>query len=177
MEVREERRFSAVLMLDTSMSMTGSKLALAGVAAAVLALRIPVVDFAVVLFANSGQVIKPLRSHLPIERVLETLLDVSAMGYTNIEDGLRVGLRELRRARTRNRFGILVTDGVYTEGGDPRLVAAQFPHLHVLITEDYKMDEQLCREMARLGRGVSYSVKDYEHLPYVMRNLLTRVAR
>ena len=175
-EVREERRVSVALMLDTSLSMTGKKLALAGVAAAVLALRLDVRDYAVVLFSTRAHVIKRLRQHLPVERVLERLLDVPALGYTNIEDGLRVGYEELAQGRTRHRFGIILTDGVATEGGDPRPWAARYPGLHVLIAEDYKMDVALCREMARLGRGQSYLVESYDRLPAVMRDLTLRLA-
>ena len=40
METREHKHVDVVLMIDTSLSMTGKNLALAGVAAAVLALKL-----------------------------------------------------------------------------------------------------------------------------------------
>ena len=151
MEVRQERRACGVLMLDTSMSMTGKKLALAGVAASVLALRLPTTDYAIVLFSSRAKTLKRISAFMPLEKAMETMLEVRATGYTNIEHGLRLGHEELHRSRSRNLFGVLVTDGVFTEGKNPLSWAARYPRLFVLITEDYKMDVELCRDMARRG--------------------------
>ncbi len=177
MEVRQEKRASGVLMLDTSMSMTGKKLALAGVAAAVLALRLPPTDYAIVLFSSRAKTLKGMSAFMPLEKALEIMLEVRATGYTNIEDGLKQGYKELSRSRSKNPFGVLVTDGVYTEGKNPLPWAARYPRLYVLITKDYKMDVDLCREMARRGRGEAYLVEGYDALPAVMRDLLNRVLR
>ena len=174
-KVREEKRVSCVLMLDTSLSMTGRNLALAGVAAAVLAMRLHPEDYAVISFETAAHVVKGMgRTERP-EGVVEKILDVPATGYTNIEDALKKGRAELERGRHRDRFGILITDGVYTMGGDPRAQAAKFPRLYVLVTEDYKMDRALCAELAGLGHGRSYPLEDYSVLPAVLNGLLREV--
>ena len=58
---RVDRRHQVVLMVDTSLSMAGEKMALAAVAAAVLALKLRPGDLAVVLFADGARSVLALR--------------------------------------------------------------------------------------------------------------------
>lgn len=176
-EVRERKRVSAVLMVDTSLSMTGKNIALAGVAAAVLAAKLEPEDYALVLFESSASVAKAMNRRERLDRVVTKILEVPALGYTNIADALKRGLAELERGRQKERFGILITDGKYTVGGDPLPWAAKYPRLFVLATEDYKMDRDLCRALAEAGRGRSFPVDDYRQLPYALSTLLDEVLR
>ena len=174
-EVRERKRVSGVLMVDTSLSMTGKNIALAGVAAAVLAGKLEAEDYALVLFESAATVAKPMNVRLHLRQVVAKILEVPALGYTNIEDALARGLRELERGRHKQRFGIIITDGKYTAGGDPLPLAAKYPRLFVLATEDYKMDRDLCRKLAARGHGRCYAIDDYAELPYALSALLDEV--
>ncbi|MCL5108404.1 MAG: VWA domain-containing protein [Chloroflexi bacterium] len=176
-QVRERKRVSAVLMVDTSLSMTGKNLALAGVAAAVLAGKLEPEDYALVLFESTATVAKPMNQRLHLQQVVTKILEVPALGYTNIEDALAKGLTELAKGRQRERFGIIITDGKYTVGEDPLPLAAKYPRLFVLATEDYKMDRDLCRALAARGHGRSYPVDDYAELPWALSSLLNEVLR
>jgi len=176
-QIRERKRVSAVLMVDTSLSMTGKNIALAGVAAAVLAGKLEPEDYALVLFESSASVPKAMNQRLRLTEVVTKILEVPALGYTNIEDALARGLKELAQGRHKERFGIIITDGRYTIGGDPLPLAAKYPRLFVLATEDYKMDRDLCRAMAEAGRGRSYPVDDYAELPWALSGLLNEVLR
>ncbi len=176
-EVREQKRVDAVLMIDTSLSMTGRNLALAGVAAAVLAWKLHARDYGVVVFEGSATVAKPLNVGLSREQAISRILEVPALGYTNVEDGLRKGLQQLSLGRNRDRLGILITDGVYTAGGDPLPLAAQYPRLFVLMTEAYKMNRELCYALAERGHGRCFPVKGYDELPHALSKLLREVLR
>ena len=174
---REERRTQVALMMDTSLSMSGRNLALAAVAAAVLALRLKSEDLSVIAFESSAKALKHLGSRDPPSRMVEELLGQPARGYTNIEEALETGRRELARGRQARKVGLLITDGVYTAGRDPSAQAARLPRLFVLLTEDYVMDEELCRRMARLGRGSVVRVRGYDDLPSRMLEVTTRLLR
>jgi len=176
-ERREARRTEVVLMMDTSLSMSGKNLALAAVAAAVLAFSVRSEDLAVVAFETTAHALTHLGQRDSAARVVEQLLAQPARGFTNIADGLAVGRRELARARTPRRVGLLITDGVFTAGRDPLPEAALFPRLFVLVTEDYVMDDELCRRMARVGNGSAVSVAGYEDLPSKMLQVVTRLLR
>ena len=177
MESREHKHVDVVLMVDTSLSMTGKNLALAGVSAAVLALKLRATDYSLVVFEGSASVAKAMSEPLGREAAVGRILEVPAMGYTNIEDGLKKGLRQLDRGRNRRRVGVLITDGVYTEGGDPLPWAGRFPQLHVLMTKAYKMDRSLCFRIADAGRGRCFPVDTYDELPYVMSRLMRELLR
>ena len=172
---REARRTQVALMMDTSLSMSGKNLALAAVAAAVLAFSIKSEDLAVVAFESTARALTHLGQRDTASRMVEELLTQPARGFTNIEDGLAVGRRELAKGDNPRRVGLLITDGVFTAGNDPMVEAALFPRLFVLLTEDYVMDEELCKRMARVGRGGVVRVSGYTDLPAKMLQVVTRI--
>ena len=174
---REIRRTQIVLMMDTSLSMSGKNLALAAVAAAVLAFSVKGEDLSVVAFENTARALTHLGERDTAARVVEQILSQPARGFTNIADGLAVGRQELAHGDNPRRVGLLITDGVITAGGDPLVEAALFPRLYVLLTEDYVMDEELCEKMARLGKGSVVRVSGYDDLPGKMLQVVTQILR
>jgi len=176
-ELREDASQQVVLMMDASLSMAGENMAIAAVAAAVLALKMRSEDLSVVIFEDSAQVITRLDEYESPEGLVDKILSQPVRGYTNIEDGLRRGAAECRRGRNPRKAGLLITDGVYTRGADPGGLAADFPRLFVVLTEDYKMNEELCYRLARVGRGDVFRVKHHSELPKRMLEIANRVLR
>jgi Mg-chelatase subunit ChlD len=174
---RREKQPQVVLMMDVSLSMSGRNLALAALATAVLAFKIRPPDLAVIAFDSSARTLHELGQSIGRQRLVESILAQPARGFTNLEEALRCGARELHRARSMDRAAILITDGVYTTGGDPLPLASNFRNLHVILTEDYKMNEDLCRRMANAGKGKLFKVKGFEDLPARMLDIANRVLR
>ena len=134
---RVDRRHQVVLMVDTSLSMAGEKMALAAVAAAVLALKLRPGDLAVVLFADGARVGLRVRRGGRAGRAGPAhARRARAAEGTDIAAALRLGHAELQRGRDPGRCGLLVSDGVYTSGADPLPAAARFGALHVLLMEE-----------------------------------------
>lgn len=165
------------LILDTSLSMTGEKLALLAVAAAVLALSHPSESLAAAAFDTRGYPLKRLGERLPPRAFVRRVLDVPAQGFTSMEEGLRAGLKLLAKASQPERSGILITDGVYNVGWDPRPLAHRFPHLHVVKIGHEAKDRGLCRDLAEAGRGRLMVAEGYEDLPEVCHRLVRALAR
>lgn len=176
-ERREDREQQLVLMMDVSLSMAGENLAIAAVAAAVLALKMRAEDLSVVVFESVARTVSRLEERDDPEQLVARLLAEPARGYTNIEAGLRLGGREIRRGRNPSRAGLLITDGVSTAGGDPLPAVDAFPRLYVLLTEDYKMDPALCERLAGAGRGRVFRVAHHVELPAKMLDIANRVLR
>lgn len=174
---RAERRHQVVLMLDTSLSMSGENMAIAAVAAAVLALKLHPEDLSVVVFEDQARVVSRLHVADPPAEVVARMLDQPVRGYTNIKAALELGAAELERGRDPRRSGLLITDGVVTAGGDPRPAAHQFPQLFVLLTEDHKMNPELCRELADAGHGDVFPVRAFRDLPARLLEVANRVLR
>lgn len=177
MRRRVERRRQVVLMVDTSLSMSGENIALAAVATAALILRLRPEDVAVVAFEDDATTVTPLLRAEPPEEVVRRLLERPVRGYTNLAAALRQGAAELERGRDPRRCGLLITDGVATVGGDPLPFAHRFPRLHVLLTEDYKMDEAMCRRLAAAGHGSVVRVGSYAALPARVLDVAARLLR
>ncbi len=174
-DLKEQKRFDCALILDTSLSMSGKKLALLAVAAAVLSYKLPSEDFAVISFESTARTIKKIRTKLPIEKLVIKILEVPAMGYTNIEAGLNEGLTQLVRGVHKNRIGILLSDGKYTAGDDPVPAAARFRSLHVVLLGDFNTDQVACSNMAAAAHGRVYEASSLESLPRVLHRLLSDV--
>lgn len=172
---REEHERAICLMMDASLSMSGRNLALAALATAVLALKMPEGDLSVVAFDNTARVLTRLGMARPAHEVVEAILRLPARGYTNLEDALEKGSQELARCKHARRTGLLVTDGVYTVGNDPSPWAARFPRLHVLMTQDYKVNEELCLRLARLGHGDVFRIAKFDDMPSRMLELANRI--
>lgn len=81
---RAERRHQVVLMVDTSLSMSGENMAIAAVAAAVLALKLHPEDLSVVVFEDKACAVSRLHAADPPAEVVARMLDQPVRGYTNI---------------------------------------------------------------------------------------------
>jgi Mg-chelatase subunit ChlD len=170
-----------ILSVDTSLSMTGEKLALTGVAIAVVLLQFPDDPVGIVAFENEAKVIKRPEERISIHQLVERFLDVPAQGYTHLEDGLKSALKLMRDASAagqgRPASTVLLTDGKYTAGKDPGYLAPKFPHLVVLKMGREKASLNLCQELAQKGSGALREVGELESLPQVMYSVVKDLLR
>lgn len=165
------REAEVVVILDMSLSMTGDKIALTALAAAILRLKLD--RIAVVVFDTKAHKLVDIGEDLSPEDLVRRILRVPAQGFTNIEGGLKMGLDMLRRSGQRERAGIVMTDGVANVGGDPVARAGAYPLLHVVqVGEEEVQGTRACVSMARSGRGRRYRAELYEDLPRVVRRLV-----
>lgn len=167
----DPREADVVLILDMSLSMTGEKIALTAVAAAIMKIKLESV--AVVQFDTTAHTLVRVGESVPVRELVRRILTVPAQGYTNIEAGLEEGLTVLRRARKPERVGVILTDGIANMGWDPVRVAVRYPRLHVVqLGNRDRHGGATCRRMARSGRGRRFETVIYAQLPEVMRKLI-----
>lgn len=171
---RVRKRRAAVLLLDVSNSMQGERMVVATAAVGVLARKFEDDDYAVVVFRDRARVLKSMREHVDCEELVERLLDVEFGGSTDIKKALETGLRELDSVQAKVKFGVIVTDGWVTRGGDPVEVAGMYPRLHVVEVPMGPAggDSEMCAKMAEAGRGKHMRVHDFRDLPMALSKLL-----
>ena len=189
---RVDRRHQVVLMVDTSLSMAGEKMALAAVAAAVLALKLRTGDLAVVSFADGARVVSRFGEEVAPAELVRRMLAVPCGGGTDIAAALEAGHAELQRGRDPGRSGLLVSDGVHTSGADPLPAAARFGPLHVLLMEEQMAAArdpgapvttwiaprlQVGEAIARAADGGLVRVDGFPALPRRMLEVADRVLR
>ena len=166
------KKTACVMMLDSSMSMSGDKLGIATAALGVLAFKLKSMQYGVIAFDNVARPMKRLGQRVAIESLVGDLLDITAGGFTNIEDGLKAGIFELNNSMAKEKVGVIITDGNYTAGKDPSQIAAQYPKLFVIMTKSHDSKPELCERIASLGKGRFVGVDSFEEVPSVLRNLL-----
>ncbi len=175
------RRQSLVFSVDTSLSMTGEKLALTAVALAVVLLEFPDDPIGIVAFENEAKVLKNPDEKISLQMLIERFLDVPAQGYTHLEEGIKAALRLVQIAQIGGQGKpasvVLLTDGKYTAGRDPAYLACRFGHLVVLKMGAERASLELCRELARKGHGVLHEVDELESLPRVMYGVVKDLLR
>lgn len=176
-ENRAPRELAVALILDASLSMTGDKLAMASAAIAVLAYRLKTVDYLLITFNDRPTTLKRVDESKHMDDLVSDLLSSNASGYTNIDAALRKGTEELHRARTRNRVGILITDGNYTVGADPKDAAAAYKRLFVVMTESHDCKPGECEVMAMNGGGQMFTVSSFDEIPRVLYRVLRMVSQ
>jgi Mg-chelatase subunit ChlD len=176
-ENRAARDLSVALMLDASLSMTGDKLAMASAAIAVLAYRLKTVDYLLITFNDRPSTLKRIDESKNLDDLVSDLLSSNAAGYTDIDAALRRGTEELHRARTRNRVGILITDGNHTVGADPRDAASGYRRLFVVMTESHDCKPGECEAIAANGGGQMFTVSSFDEIPRVLYRVLRMVSQ
>jgi Mg-chelatase subunit ChlD len=172
---RRSRKNIGVLMFDTSGSLYGDKFRNAAMAVAILSYHLAKDKFAVVLFNTKATVIKKLDENVEIEELIDRVLESDSAGYTNISDALQKGINELKKDKRTEKFGVLVTDGCFNRGDDPRSYARNYFNLHVLGLPTEKVwGERVCRDLARIGKGRYMSVRNMDQLPRLLMKLLRK---
>ena len=170
----EPREADVVMVLDMSLSMTGEKVALTALSAAILRLKLDAL--CVVAFDTVPHVLVRIGESVPVRELVRRVLEVPAQGYTNIEAGLRAALKELNRSVRRERVAVLMSDGIYNVGWDPVRVAPLFPRLHVVqVGQEERQGTRTCQKLSAAGRGRLYRAQAYADLPKVVRRLVREV--
>jgi Mg-chelatase subunit ChlD len=123
------------VVVDRSGSMTGARLAAAATVAAACALRAPQ-EHAVLSFAGSVEVIRPLTSDIVPTVVAERLLRLHGHGVTRLAAALQAAGEQLAHARARRRVVILLSDCRSTDDDDTVETARALPELVILAPAD-----------------------------------------
>jgi Mg-chelatase subunit ChlD len=176
---RKRQKRKIALILDTSGSMYGRLLLNAALTTSVLAYNMEKEDYAIVLFNSIAMILKKIDEKKPVFSIIDEILDSEAVGFTDISIGLEKGLTELNKVKekTRNKFGILISDGNYNRGDDPIDLAKQYPKLHVIgmpAENDANKGIDKCKELANVGRGKFYAVSNFKEIPRALIELLSQ---
>jgi Mg-chelatase subunit ChlD len=171
---RMRSRRSIALMVDVSGSMRGEKVRIAAATVAALAGDLIDDELAVVAFWKDAVVVKPLGRPRSPTSVLDDLLRLPARGLTNVSFALGVALHELANSRSRRRSAILLSDAVHNAGPDPRVLAARFPRLDVLLETDGEHDGYLGAELARVGHGRVLPIRHHRDVAPALNRILAR---
>jgi len=123
------------VLVDRSGSMTGARLAAAATVAAACALRAPQ-EHAVLSFAGTVEIIRPLASDIAPAVVAERLLRLRGHGVTRLAAALETAREQLAHARARRRVVILLSDCRSTDDDGTAEAARALDELVILAPAD-----------------------------------------
>lgn len=176
-DARLEKDVDIALLMDASLSMTGEKIALLAVAAAVVALCVPPKRLSLMGFDSRTRWIKRFGDELPIEQIVERVLELPAGGFTNLELALEETSKVIHGQHHDKANVILITDGKYTEGGDPSYLAARFKHLNILKIGRDQAGRELLLELSGRGNGQFFEARMISDLPRTMYGAMKTLLR
>lgn len=166
---------SLVLLMDHSGSMAGRKIMTAALCTGVLSYALKNEEFAVLLFGSEVNIPKDMVSEKDLSRLIVEILEQQPKGFTDIKGALEAGLKQLKKASSKVRMGIIITDGIYTTG-DPVPTAEMYPTLHVLGVPSARgkvIKVENCKKLAEAGKGKFLILRDYADVPSTVLKLLT----
>lgn len=171
---KKVKKVAVALMLDVSNSMNFEKISVAAIAVGALAYKLKHHYLSIIAFNESAFLVKPLEEDWGLEEIVRAILGLKTGGSTNISSALEKGLEQLNRSEVNRgacrKRGVIITDGWNTEGPDPRDVARKFQQLDIVeIPPGTSGGEELCHEMAELGRGRHVKVSDFYRLTGLAR--------
>ncbi len=181
---RRQKKRNVVLILDTSGSMFGTLLLNAALTTSVLSYAMEKDYTSVVIFAGEPYLLKNIKETRAIAKLVDQILESEAVGFTNITNALKLGLRQLKKMQGqggRKSVGILITDGDYNRGRHPAEYARFFPELHVInlppeeSKEHQTRGQAVCRQIAEAGRGYYMPVSDVQEIPRTLMSLLSKI--
>lgn len=171
-QARVEQNHGILLLLDTSLSMKGEKLALLGVTVAAVAQSVPKDSLCILGFDSEVHPIKEFTDILSTEQLVERVLSIPPGGFTNIELGLTAALARVRDGnRPRSRV-ILVSDGRYTEGAHPIDTARQFHFIYPVKLGKDPGGTVVMRSIAQASSGRVSEVREMKDLPRFLLNAI-----
>lgn len=156
------------LLVDTSGSMTGGRLAAAALTAAACAWRAPE-EFAVVSFEREATVQRGLHQPMPPETLVDQLLALRGHGVTGLSAAMRSASDQLAAARSTRRVTVLLSDCRATDDKDPVALAASLDELLILAPADDASDAHALAEA--VGARVE-TMSDPSDAPAALARLL-----
>lgn len=132
------------LLLDSSGSMTGERLAISAVAAAACAMRAPA-EYALLSFARTPRVLAPLGRPDSPWQAIDQVLGLSGHGVTAMASALDAARLELEPSRAGRRVLMLLSDCRATDDVDPVPAGQAIEDLVILAPAE---DAEAAREFA-----------------------------
>ena len=164
-----------LVLLDTSLSISGDARIPAAVAGAVLAREAALARLALVAFHSETETVVRFGQRIrPLEAAYQ-VLRLRWGGATDLHKALSAGRRELKNKPRGMTHTVLITDAERTAGPDPKTAAELYKGLHVILIGRRNLG--LARELARLGRGSLKQADGLKDLPQALMDLLAGLAR
>lgn len=164
---------SALLIIDSSYSMSGKKVVLAAALAATVPHLFDAQNIAVIHFGTKGHILKRFDIEMSPETLVEQIFSLTPKGLTNIYQGLKVGIEELGERKQGKYTAFLMSDCDVNSGKVPSVIAWRLPGLKI-ITMPPAANEFVAQIIAKETRGEIYSAETIRDIPLILRQIFSK---
>jgi hypothetical protein len=166
---RQMARNPVVLLVDTSLSMNGEKLLIAGITVATLARLIPTKDLCVLGFAQETYFVKQFHEEISPYHLVSRIFQLVPRGSTNLTEAMRKGAEMIFPYERVSKL-IMLTDAEPTSGKNPIPEAAKLPMLDLLLFPGG--NAWLARKLIlEVASGNLYTLERVEDVPGVIKKV------
>lgn len=173
-QVKIERDHGLILVLDTSLSIKGEKLALLGATVAAVAMSVPSHALAILGFDSEIHEIKKFNQEVSTHECVERVLSIPPGGFTNISKGLTIAREWIQASRFKQARVILISDGRYTEGIDPSEISKLLPFVYPVKIGKEPYGREVMRSISDTGLGTFMEVREMKELPIQLLKAIRR---
>lgn len=171
--VFERTQFSSpvILMIDTSFSMSGNKLMMAGLITGVLAKLIPSKDLCIMGFNKSTFYVKKFNEEIGLYYLISRILRLIPKGGTNLAKAIKKGSELIYNSLNHGKL-ILLSDIEPTLGKNPITEASFAPTLDILLFP--AGNEWLAKSIIfEAGKGKVHKLKGLNDIPSILKEIFT----
>ncbi|MHA2503647.1 MAG: vWA domain-containing protein [Candidatus Kariarchaeaceae archaeon] len=169
---RRTSRNPVLLVLDTSYSMNGQKLTIAGIVVGVLAHLLPSTDLAVIGFNKEPYMIKRFDEAISKYYMIHRIMSIKPRGGTNLADAIRHSAQMIFPYHPHGRV-IMLTDADPTSGKNPIPEASKLHTFDLLLFPDGNefVAQKLCFEA---HSAEYYRIKGYPQIQGIIKSIFER---
>ncbi|MFW9779792.1 MAG: AAA family ATPase [Candidatus Heimdallarchaeota archaeon] len=164
---------SALLIIDSSYSMSGKKVVLAAALAATVSHIFDTQNIAVIHFGTKGHVLKRFDIEMSPETLVEQIFSLTPKGLTNIYLGLKVAIEELGERKHGKYTAFLMSDCDVNAGKVPSVIAWRLPGLKI-ITMPPEVNDFVAGIIAKETRGEIFPAANARDIPLILRQIFSR---
>ena len=168
---RQTSRNPVLLVLDTSFSMNGEKLTIAGITVGVLSQLLPITDIAVLGFNKEPYVIKGFDEELSKYYMINRIMNTQPRGGTNLAAAIGLAAELIFPFHPHGRI-IMLTDADPTTGKNPIPEAAKLHQLDIMLFPDG--NEFVAERLAfEAYSGAYHRIRHYNDIPKIIKDIFS----
>ena len=130
-------------------------------------------DIAIVQFGSKASVLKKFDDDYAPEALVEKIFALTPKGFTNIYQGLKLGIAELGERRQSVYTSILLSDCDLNTGKNPTSIVWQLRGLHIItIPPKSGVNDFIAKTLQKITRGTLNHAGEMKDIPIILSKVL-----
>lgn len=167
---RRQSRNPVILLLDTSFSMSGRKLMIAGITVGVLSRLVPSQDLAIIGFSKQTYNIKRFDEELSTYYMIHRIMRILPKGGTNLSEALQKGAELIYQFHPHGKL-IILSDMDPTLGKNPIPEASKLREINIMLFP--QGNQWLARKLVYESSGEVYPISSYGEIGSIISRIFS----